>query len=151
VACKGTGTRATRCGNPGTVGRKTRRALGSVPLPRQSAPVLSRGVSCDTAQENRTAFNPQRRSLIAAPRQRLKTGAEQRKQQQHHRRAEFFALPIVFQATSHRRFAAIPYRAISKASELRRAARRLVRRPHPRWRVPNPFPLIPADLTEDSP
>jgi hypothetical protein len=30
-----------------------------------------------------------------APGQRLKTGAELRKHQEHHRRAEFFALPIV--------------------------------------------------------
>jgi hypothetical protein len=36
---------------------------------------------------------------MAAPRQRLKTGAEQRRQQQHHRRAEFFALPAVVSAT----------------------------------------------------
>jgi hypothetical protein len=34
--------------------------------------------------------------MIAAPRQWLKTGADQRKQQQHHRRAEFFALPNPF-------------------------------------------------------
>jgi hypothetical protein len=34
--------------------------------------------------------------MIAAPRQRLKTGAEQRNQQRHHRRAEFFALPNPF-------------------------------------------------------
>ena len=34
--------------------------------------------------------------MIAAPRQRLKTGADQREQQQHHRRAEFFALPNSF-------------------------------------------------------
>jgi hypothetical protein len=42
---------------PGTVGRKTRRADGSVRASRQSAPVLSRGVGCDTAQENQTALN----------------------------------------------------------------------------------------------
>ena len=39
------------------VGRKTRRADGSVPMTRQSAPVLRRGMGCDTAQENRMAFN----------------------------------------------------------------------------------------------
>jgi hypothetical protein len=45
------GERASGRRNPGTVGRKTRRAQGSVPLPPQSAPVLSRGMGCDTAQE----------------------------------------------------------------------------------------------------
>jgi hypothetical protein len=92
------GAWAKQRGKPGTVGRKTRRVQGSVPLPRQSAPVLSSGVACDTAQENRTTFNSKRRSVIAAPRQRLKTGAEQRKQRHYHRRAEFFALPIVVSA-----------------------------------------------------
>ena len=62
-ACGRVGDAARR---PGTVGRKTRRADGSVRASRQSAPVLSRGVGCDTAQENRTAFNSQRRSVIAA-------------------------------------------------------------------------------------
>jgi hypothetical protein len=33
--------------------------------------------------------------VIAAPRQLLKTGAEHPKQEQDHRRAEFFALPFV--------------------------------------------------------
>jgi hypothetical protein len=62
-ACGRVGDAARR---PGTVGRKTRRADGSVRASRQSAPVLSRGAGCDTAQENRTAFNSQRRSVIAA-------------------------------------------------------------------------------------
>jgi hypothetical protein len=43
--------------------------------------------------------------VITFPRQRLKTVAEQRKQQQHHRRAEFFALPILVSATPNRPFA----------------------------------------------
>ena len=41
-------------GNPGMVGRKTRRAQDLVPLRRQSAAVLSRGVG--VAQEDQTAF-----------------------------------------------------------------------------------------------
>jgi hypothetical protein len=71
-------------------------------MPREAAPVLSRGAGCDTAQENRTAYNSQRRSVIAASRQWLKTGAELRRQQQHYRRAEFFALPILVSATPYR-------------------------------------------------
>jgi hypothetical protein len=40
--------------------------------------------------------------VIAAPQQRLKTGAEHRKQQQRHLRAEFFALAVVASATPNR-------------------------------------------------
>jgi hypothetical protein len=39
------------------VGRKTRRAQGSVLFPRQSAPVLSHGVDYDTATETEMTFN----------------------------------------------------------------------------------------------
>jgi hypothetical protein len=60
-------------------------------------------------------------SVIAAPRQRLKTGAELRKQQQHHRRAEFFALPIMVSVTPFRRIAVSPYRRIA-VSPYRRVA-----------------------------
>ena len=49
-------------------------------------------------------------SVIAAPRQQLKTGAKLRKQQQHHRRAEFFALPIVVSVAPIRPFAHSPCR-----------------------------------------
>jgi hypothetical protein len=57
--------------------------------------------------------------VIAAPRQRLKTGAEKRKQQQHNRRAEFFALPFPvpapirrFAHSPIRRFAVSPFRLL---------------------------------------
>jgi hypothetical protein len=50
---------------------------------------------------------------MAAPRQRLKTGAEQRRQQQHHRGAEFFALPAVVSATPIRPIAVSLIRPIA--------------------------------------
>jgi hypothetical protein len=76
-------------------------------------------VGCDTAQDDQTAFNfsgegrwkPQHAK-------RLKTGAEQRKQQQHHERAEFFALPLAIFTAPHspfRPFALSPGRPFASA------------------------------------
>ena len=52
--------------------------------------------------------------MIAAPRQRLKTGAKQRKEQQHQERAEFFALPLAVSTAPYRPFAVIAHLPIRR-------------------------------------
>jgi hypothetical protein len=77
----------------GRAKNSARPRFGSFARPIRAGFELRRGVIPPKKTERPSILNEG--FVIAAPRQRLKTGAEQRKEQQYHRRAEFFALPIV--------------------------------------------------------
>ena len=73
----------------------------------------------DTARENQTRLQFLSKGLGKLRHgKRLKTGAEQRKQQKHQERAEFFALPPALSTTPTRPFASFahsPFRPLASA------------------------------------